>query len=169
MPCCNGNRTNCGNRAEICPPPGNCCQVYNDTEIDLIKSDLGYTTFSSPPTSNEILTTFGTYPKYFHALLIFYHKMLKALKYGTVQAVVNWPSTAEGRIICGDMCLYWVAFNSISKPNNFRYAILAALQYREWLRLRETWKHGFLQKNFLAKPNEIGPYCCPFVFNVNKN
>ena len=76
-----------------------------------------------------IITYFLAFPEYLQSILEFYNKMEQAKIRGLVQVKINWGSTSDGEIICGDLDCFWKMYN---QKGYFYKTILLAVKYQEW-------------------------------------
>ena len=135
----------------------NCCKVCSVNDIKNINNDysIDFISFIPLPSLSESIKQYFTYnPFDLYSLLVFYNKILKAEKYGTVQAIVGWTSIKKGEIICGDMCCFKEA---LKDRGNFYATINAAIEYNKWLTKKKMYEKRGLH------------YCMSFVYKVSSS
>jgi len=130
-----------------------CCKVCSVEDIININNDysIDFTLIPAPSLSVSILIYFTQNPFDLFNLLVFYNKILKAEKYGTVQAIVGWTSINKGKVICGDMCCFKEA---LKDRGAFYTTVNAAIEYNKWLVKKKMYEKRGLH------------YCVDFVYDA---
>ena len=100
--------------------------------------------------------------------MLFYNKILKVEKYGTVQAVVGWNSIKKGQVICGDLCCF---IETLNEKKSFYHTINAAIEYNKWKTKKEMYAkkglHYCYEFNYSNPPNNNQTNQTPPIDNQN--
>tara|TARA_B100000780_G_scaffold150581_4_gene105200 strand:+ start:1950 stop:2390 length:441 start_codon:yes stop_codon:yes gene_type:complete len=130
MSCCDQNKGT--------PISHNCCKSYSSKDIKNINEKYSIVHFNqnNQNMSNIIKTYFITNPLELQSLLDFYNSILKAEKYGNIQAHIGWGEVNKRTTICGDMCFFKKA---LIDKGDFYTTINAAIQYDKWLKMKNMY------------------------------
>jgi len=162
MSCCNLNTGNNCNQNCNCNKCCNATNWYLFTTVNANTTDQKYSiddivTNASNPSAIEtyFLTHDGNISLI--SLMNFYNKILKAEKYGTVQAHVGWEvQTGSGvfhdELVCGDLCSFK---QLLEEQGRFYITMTIAIQYYQWNQKKIEYNKRGLN------------YCCPLRLIVN--
>lgn len=99
-----------------------------------------------------VITYFLVHLEFLESILQFYNKMEQAKTRGLVQATINWGTSNDGEIVCGDLECFWEMYNGY---NEFYKTIVLAVTFQKWYTI-------------ILRQENIGIYnCCLFTVPFN--
>lgn len=149
MSCCNNNQKCCGGITS-CIGCNDCCTPSDAMKyIDPIgqgeDETYSISTIVNANNCDDIKTYFENNRGDLNSLLIFYGKIMKAEKYGLVQAHIGWNGL--DKLVCSDLCNFRVL---LKLKGWFWKTMNTAIQFYLWEQKNKKYKERGLS------------YCCPF-------
>ena len=161
MSCCNPNTGNNCNKKCNCNKCCNATDWYLFTTVNANTTDQKYSidTIINNASNPSAIETYFLSPDgkiSLISLMNFYNKILKAEKYGTVQAHVGWEENGgtffHDELVCGDLCSFK---QLLEEQGRFYITMTIAIQYYQWNQKKIEYNKRGLN------------YCCPLRLIVN--